>query len=292
MLVSANACSPAAYVSFAVILCQELNANTRAGHRIGQLGLKLLHQSSSITQIPTVYHLYYGYVGIWFEPVQAVIDMHRKAFGIGYQVGHLSFAALHKMFYANRHFHAGTNLVQLKEELEHDFKSEEYHRSFPILLWQLNLFHKAVLRLIGSDVITNLPPDSKTEVFDSEHSFIATEMAYLTYRGHFERVQYMGKRWCEIEGKKGKQRISFRSVCVHFYWALSSLVVAQKKKIVTERKKKPNRPETDRLISIVKIAAEFSSWNFGNKYALLMAEKHSLYEDDSRAEGKQLSMSY
>ena len=281
MLVCVNTCSPAAYVSFAVILCQELNANTKTGHHIGKLGLKLLHESSSTTQIPTVYLSYYGYVGIWFEPIQAVIDMHRKAFGIGYQIGHLSFAALHKMFYVNRHFHAGTNLLQLKEELEHDFVSEEYQCSF-----QLNHFHKAVLRLIGNDVITSVPPDSKTELFEGEHSFIATEMAYLTYKGHFERVKYMGKRWSELEGKNVKQSISFRSVYVHFYWALSSLVIAQRKKIVAERKKKPNWPEINRLISVVKNAADFSSWNFGNKYTLLMAEKHSLYELDSETEGE------
>ena len=280
--------SLAAYVSFAVILCQKTNENTETGHRIGKLGLKLLHESSSISEVPRVYLSYYGYVGIWFEPIQAVIDMHRKAADIGVQAGNLSVAAFHKMFYVNRHFHAGTNLVQMKEKLEHEFKVEQYHNSFPILLMHLNLFHKAVRRLIGCEGTTGVSLDPKPDVFDNEHSFIMIEMACLTYKGHYERVKYMGKRWSELEGKNGKH-FSFRyvrSVYVHFYWALSSLVIAQKKKIVAERKKKPYWPEIDRLISVVKNAADFSSWNFGNKYTLLMAEKHSLYELDSETEGE------
>ena len=252
----------------------------RIGYHIGQLGLKLFHQSSCIRELPRIHHLYYGYVGIWFEPIQAVIDMHHKAFGIGYQVGDLSFAALHKMFYFNRKFYAGANLVQLKEELKHELTSEEYHSSFPILLTQLKHFHEAVMRLIGSDGVTSLPQEPESEIYDSERSFVAIEMAYLMYKGHFERVTHMGKRWSKVEGDK----INFRSVYVHFYWALSSLVIAQSRKIVTKRKKKPNWPDINRLILIVKNAADFSSWNFRNKYMLLMAEKHSLYEHDSRSE--------
>lgn len=281
LIILAGVYSSAAYVSFAAMFCQELNENTRIGYRIGQLGLKLLHQSSCITEIPTVYNYYYGYVGIWFEPIQSVIDMHRKAIDIGYQVGNLSLAAVHKMFYINRKFHAGANLVQLKKELEHDLKSEEYHCSFPILLMKLNLFQRAVLRLIGGDGITSMPPEPEAEVYDSELSFVAIEMAYLTFKGHFERVKHMGKRWNKVDG----DNVSFRSVYVHFYWALSSLVVAQKKRIVTERKSKPNWPEINRLILVVKNAADFGWWNFGNKYTILMAEKYSL-ELDSRAEGE------
>ena len=260
------------------MLCQELNENTRIGYHIGQLGLKLFHQSSCITELPMIYHLYYGYVGIWFEPIQAVIDMHHKAFGIGYQVGNVSVAALHKMFYVIRKFYVGSNLVQLKEELEHELMSEEYHCSSPILSMKLNLFYNAVLRLISGDEITSLPQEP--EVYDGELSFVAIEMVHLTYKGHFERVIHMGKRWSRV----GDDSVNLRSIYVHFYWALSSLVIARNRKIVTERKKKPNWPEINRLILIVKNAADFSSWNFGNKYMLLMAEKHSLYELDSRAE--------
>jgi hypothetical protein len=54
----------ASYTCFAAILCQQMNENSRVGKRIGQLGLKLLNQSSSfMNELPLVHMLYYGYVG-------------------------------------------------------------------------------------------------------------------------------------------------------------------------------------------------------------------------------------
>lgn len=45
--------------------------NIEVGHRIGKLGLKVLQQyDSSISELPAVHLLYYGHVGILFEPLQ------------------------------------------------------------------------------------------------------------------------------------------------------------------------------------------------------------------------------
>ena len=283
IIILAGVYSSAAYVSFAAMFCQELNENTRIGYRIGQLGLKLLHQSSCITEIPTVYNYYYGYVGIWIEPIQAVIDMHHKAFGIGYQVGNVSVAALHKMFYVIRKFYVGSNLVQLKEELEHELMSEEYHCSFPVLGKKLKYLYVTITRLIGDEEPSIMPhPEPELGVFDDEQSFIAREMVYLTYRGHFERVNYLAKRWNAFSA--GNQwGLNLRSVYVCFYSCLSMLHTGRS---LAGRKKKPKKSEIDDLFSVVKKAAQHSSWNFKNKVALINAERLSSSEMNPEAESE------
>lgn len=101
-------------------------------------------------------------------------------------------------------------------------------------------------------------------------------MASLTYRGYFERVSHMGKRWEAIDGiGQTKEMLTFRIVYVYFYWGLSLLVIG--------RRKKTKWSEIDRLLSIVKNAADCSSWNFKNKSELLTAEKLSLNSQNIEA---------
>ena len=224
-----------AYVSFAAVLCQGMDQNMEIGHRIGKLGMKLLGIVSSFTELPNAYSYYYGHVGVLFEPIQAVVEMHRKAYVIGYQVGDLSSSAFHKLFYAVRQFYAGVNLVKLKEELKYGFKSEEYHCSFPMLGKKLKYLYATITRLIGDEEPSIEPRSEPTmEVFDDEPAFIAREMAYLTYKGHFERVKYMAKRWEDIkiinQNNSYKKSLSLRAVYVCFYSCLSLLVSGWKKK--------------------------------------------------------------
>ena len=272
-----------AYAAFAALLCQEINQNMEMGHRIGRLGLKLLDMVSSITELPDVYAFYYGTVGVFFEPIQAVVEVHRKAYVIGYQVGNLSNSAFHKLFYAVRQFHAGANLVKLKEELEHGFKSEEYHCSFPVLGKKLKYLYVTITRLIGDEEPSIMPhPEPELGVFDDEQSFIAREMVYLTYRGHFERVNYLAKRWNAFSA--GNQwGLNLRSVYVCFYSCLSMLHTGRS---LAGRKKKPKKSEIDDLFSVVKKAAQHSSWNFKNKVALINAERLSSSEMNPEAESE------
>ena len=252
------------------------------GHRIGKLGMNLLDAVSSSAELPNVHLYYYGHVGVFFEPIQAVVEMHRKAYVIGYQIGDLANSGLHKLLYAVRQFYAGTNLVKLKEELEHDFKSEEYHCSFPMLGKKLKYLNTTITRLIGDEESSIMPRSEPTlEVFDEEPAFIAREMACLTYRGHFERVNYMAKRWEDIkisQNNNYKTSLNLRSVYVCFYSCLSLLV--------TGWRKKPNQSRVQRLLLIVKLAARHSSWNFKNKVDLIIAEQSSLSEMNPEAEGK------
>jgi hypothetical protein len=77
--------TPAVYVTVAVVLSRDLSSrNVLLGHRIGKLSLRTLdHCHSSISQLPSLHLLYYGHVGILFQPMQAssscfiiILDLH------------------------------------------------------------------------------------------------------------------------------------------------------------------------------------------------------------------------
>ncbi|KAL3793699.1 hypothetical protein ACHAWO_000509 [Cyclotella atomus] len=269
----------ASYTCFAAILCQLTDANIRIGKRVGQLGLKLLNQSDSfMSELPLVHMLYYGYVGVLFEPIQSVIQMHYRAGEIGCQIGNLSLTALHKMFHYAREFWAGTNLLKMKTDLERDLKAEEYNQSFPFLGRKLNLHYQAVMILIWDNHSPDLNDRSDGSLWDNEASCLITQMSCLVFLGHFERVHYMGKRWEQkYEAHQSEQLVYFRRMYAYFYYVLAALAISR-------RKKKTKCSEIDRMISTVRNAANYSSWNFRNKALLLIAEKYSLTLENSHAE--------
>jgi hypothetical protein len=108
--------------------------------------------------------------GVLFEPIQSVIQMHYRAGEIGCQIGNLSLTAIHKMFHYAREFWAGTNLLQMKTDLERDLKAEEYHESFPLLSRKLNIFHHAVMILSCESLPPDLGDRSNGSLWDSEAS--------------------------------------------------------------------------------------------------------------------------
>lgn len=58
-------------MTFATVLCRAMSTKSFLGHRIGKLGLRLLNQYDlSTSHLPLVYLMYYGFVGILFEPLQ------------------------------------------------------------------------------------------------------------------------------------------------------------------------------------------------------------------------------
>jgi hypothetical protein len=105
-----------------------------------------------------------------FEPIQAVIEMHRKAGEIARQIGNLSISALHKIFQVAREFYAGTNLLKWKTDIERDLKEEEYRESFQFLRRRLKLYCQAVTTLIGGSQPPNLVERSDGPLWDSEPS--------------------------------------------------------------------------------------------------------------------------
>ena len=65
------------------------------------------HYSANLEQLPYVYLMFYGFVACLFEPIQAVVDMQRRACEVGVQMGVKSMVANHKYFIITRQLHAG-----------------------------------------------------------------------------------------------------------------------------------------------------------------------------------------
>ena len=267
-----------AYVFFAAVLCTELNETSRVGYRIGRLGLKMSNQNDS-NSMPLLYLLYYGYVGIVFEPIQAVIEMHRQAYDVGLRTGNSSIAGIHKVFTVAREFFAGANLVRIKDEIECVLKSDEYHGFMSVFGMKLGVHHQAVKCLIDGDKESSITKSEDESLYDNNSTVVVYQMMISVYCGYFERVRHLAKRWEKISGiNHCKKMVPFRVVYVYFYWGLASLVVA--------RRKACKLSDIDRLISIVENASGFSTWNFRNKVALLKALRLSLHSQNTEAEGE------
>ena len=263
------------YVSFAAVLCTGLNETCRVGYRIGQLGLKMLNQKNDWSNMPLVHLLYYGWVGILFEPIQACVEMHRQAYDVGLQTGNLSIAGMHKTFAIARGFYTGVNLVRIKDEIDCVSKSQEYYGSMSVAGVKLGVQNMIVKCLIDGESSGTKSEDGS----DNDPTVVYAQMIISVYCGYFERAKHLAKRWEKIRVTNSfKTILSFRLVYVNFYWGLASLVVA--------RRKATKLSDIDRFISIVENEAGFCMWNFRNKVALLKALRHSLCSQNTEAEGK------
>lgn len=270
------------YVTFAVILCKDLSGeDTRVGYRIGKLGLKILHEHPSITsELPMVYLLHFGFVAILFEPIQACVDMHRRAYEIALQIGNTSIAALHKHLSIVRKLHSGVNLLFLKDEIEHDLKMAKHH-SLRYLVMKLSIYYETVLTLIGDkSPSSSLRLDDEgpeRPKFDRESTFLLCRMVTSAYFGYFERVKSMARKW-ELSIDAHSRMVNLRVIYISFYYGLSMISLQR-------RKRSKNMPEKiNTLLDVLKSAADLSEWNFKNKASLLKAEKHSFCLENSEAE--------
>eukprot|EP00804_Cyclotella_cryptica_P020127 CCRYP_014899-RB/>CCRYP_014899-RB protein AED:0.03 eAED:0.03 QI:211/1/1/1/1/1/6/342/1334 len=273
-----------AYVAFAVVLCKDVSGtDARLGYRIGKLGLKMLHEDDTATsELPSVYLLYFGFVAVLFEPLQACIDMHRRAYKMGLQIGIASIAAWHKHFLIIREIHSGTNLLCIKDEIEHDLKMAKHH-SMPHLVMKLSFYYETVLTLIGDESASStLQLDregSERPTFDRESTFLFCRIVTSTYFGYFERVKSMAKKW-EFSIDAHSRMLNLRVAYISFYYGLSLVSLRR-------RKRSKNVPEkVIMMLEVLKTAADRSEWNFKNKVSLLKAEKLSCCLDNSAAEAE------
>eukprot|EP00804_Cyclotella_cryptica_P023399 CCRYP_000531-RA/>CCRYP_000531-RA protein AED:0.03 eAED:0.03 QI:150/1/1/1/1/1/4/75/1330 len=273
---------PVAYATFASVLCEDRNIqNLQLGYRIGKLSLKMIdHNNSATSELPLVYLLHYGHIAIMFEPIQACIDMHRRACKIGLQCGKAFLAALHKQFLIVREMLVGTNLLAIKEEIEFELKMTSHH-SFPILGKLLPIHYTTVMTLIGdkSEGFSHHPDDmcSDVQLFENDSAYLFSQMFVSTHLGFFERAKRLGERW-EVLCKSRTMLSNLRASVISFYYALALIAWQRKNKW----KNVPNNINS--LLEVVVNAAKCSAWNFNNKVSLLKAELYSFRCKNSEAE--------
>jgi hypothetical protein len=234
-----------------------------------------------------IYCLYYGHVGILFEPIQAgicfanivfricrltsdlfnfvvsqaCVEMHREGYEVAQQVGNNSAAALHKQFCLFRQLYAGSNLIDVKEEIEHG-----------MLVMKYKIVYHRVLTFIGDDPFSSFQ-GIDSSVFDHDVAYVINQMFTEIYFGHYERANYMAEQCKKLVDKRVMN--NFRALYLYFYWGLSMIGILRKRgsnsrKVLQKFKE---------CCEIVSNASKCSGWNFKNKASLLKAEQFSLSSD-------------
>jgi hypothetical protein len=219
------------------------------------------------------------YVGILFEPIQACIDMHRRAWEIGMQIGNVALVTLHKHSLIVRSLHAGTNLMTVNEEIERELKMAR-HYSFPHIWTKLSYYQETVLTLIGDESTSVHPQLDDTGydalLFEHQMSYFFSRVIMSTYLGYWDRVKRMAEKWESLRGVNNKL-INLRSVYMSVFHGLALIALRR-------RKNSKKLPDINRFLAVVSNAASCSEWNFENKASLLKAEMLSFCCENSKAE--------
>jgi hypothetical protein len=205
--------------------------------------------------------------------------MHRKGYEVAQQVGNICAAELHKQFCIFRQLYAGTNLIDVKEEIEHEMKMIEHVHSAPdsgMLGMRYKIVYHRVLTLIGDDP-SNSSRDIDDWYFDHDVAYLVNQMFTEIFFGHYERANYMAEQCKKLVDKRVMN--NFRALYLNFYWGLSMIGVLRKK----GSKSKTMLQKIRVCSKIVSRASECSDWNFKNKTSLLKAEQFSLSSDDKEA---------
>ena len=126
--------------------------------------------------------------------------MHHRGYDIALQMGHISTAALQKQFLIVRQFYAGTNLLDLKEELEHEIKMSEHYCALPMLGMKLHVHYDTVLTLIGEESSHPSNKQERESIYDQEQAYMYSRIMSLSYLGYYERVLHMAKQWTQLSG--------------------------------------------------------------------------------------------
>jgi hypothetical protein len=205
--------------------------------------------------------------------------MHREGYEVAQQVGNNSAAALHKQFCLYKQLYAGSNLIDVKEEIEHEMKMIEHDHSSPnsgMLGMRYKIVYHRVLTLIGDDQLNSFQ-GIDSSVFDHDVAYVMNQLFTEIYFGHYERANYIAEQCKKLVDKQAMN--NFRALNLNFYWGLSMIGILRKRGSNSRKVLQKFKVCSDTLSR----ASEYSDWNFKNKASLLKAEQFSLSSDDKKA---------
>eukprot|EP00804_Cyclotella_cryptica_P018958 CCRYP_006467-RB/>CCRYP_006467-RB protein AED:0.02 eAED:0.02 QI:225/1/1/1/0.66/0.5/4/29/1413 len=273
--------TPGAFVSFASMLSRDLDEDATLACRISKAGMSMLSRNDSamIQQLPVVYSIHFMMVGSLTEPIQSAVTMVRHAYEIGMQTGNLSQAAFSLAIMMARSLYAGTNLLNLRNDLEVHLKSAKQHSQL-ILLANLQMMHEVVSRLIGDDEAKSFPSLKEIPPTDEDVQF-TLEMFSSFYLGHAERVHYKSKLWERLEDSE-KRKVPIRFIYTAFFSGIASFRLYS----YGRKDSQTHTKNLTKSLSILEKASEFSEWNYKNKFLLLKAAHLSITDNNFNAENE------
>lgn len=255
-----------AFVSFGSILSQQgLDEDMRLACRVGKLGMIMLNRNEkAIDQVPGVHEVYFTWVGILTEPIQAQIAICQHAHKVGMLSGNLLTSGLILGTIFVRSIYAGINLHDLKKDIEVHLKSAK-KRSQQLLQMHLSIEYDVVTRLIGDEKFEcSCKLDSESPVLDVIK--FTLEMMASFYQDHLERVLHKSKLWDSLSDFH-RWKVPLGSIFVSFFSGLASFCLHSRGKQKNQRHIKT----LSKALSTLEKASQFSEWNYKNKYLLLKA---------------------
>ena len=208
--------------------------------------------------------------------------MHQKAYENAQLLGNHSYASLHKQYLVVRRLHAGVCLPELRDELEHIIKTNQYNKSFRVLEMKARFYHETVSMLIGDTPLVEDSNGSDDDaLYDRDQAYYASQMIRLVFLGSYGRAKYQSSRWEDsTRNTTAQQRNPVNSTYAYFFQCIA-IIGCQKSKNL----KGSNLPASvEHCINTVKRAFECSQWNWKNKLCLLLAERHSYRRNDTFAQ--------
>eukprot|EP00956_Cyclotella_meneghiniana_P022153 scaffold41388_cov125-Cyclotella_meneghiniana.AAC.6 len=235
--------------------------NCTEAHRLGKIALKLLNESEDQNEVAGTYCVYYGFVGILYEPIQACVDMLRKGYEIGIQMGCTNEAFCNLYFLIPRMIEAGTNLDVIRKEIVFFQKMATTH-SHPVLATYMKWYQDTIILLCDEEPRSSvaMTPVSQCDCSITDATIIhliqllmpATYLVSINslvdnsvlrslvnllfaslplyFKGQYERVEFLVKKWDKLDSDQ-KGRMPWRNVLISFYYALALAGMYRRKTI-------------------------------------------------------------
>jgi hypothetical protein len=141
----------------------------------------------------------------------------------------------------------------------------------------MQIYYKNVLTLLGEKLIC---PIQQVQGPQYEEIECIQEMMSSLFSGHFDRVNYLSKKW-EALCNKNNHKEPIGAISNAFYNGLATTSMYRVKGFKFPQ---PLRNISQRLLPVLAKAEECSQWNFKTKASILKAEYLSLMAKKDKAE--------
>ncbi|KAL7540660.1 hypothetical protein ACHAXR_010684 [Thalassiosira sp. AJA248-18] len=264
---------------YAAILCQQctLVPEMCEAWRIGNVAMSLLKRFSSEI-VPLVYVCHYGFVAVFFQPMQLCADGLRKGFQVGLSAGESAHAFYNSMRLVSISLLAGENLSSLLRTTDYHLEMMSRFRN-KLSVPNLSSYRETVSTLIdkGQSTSAQIKNAAKLEetVSNAAYSKRHNETELLNcvlqsfWLGHAERCHHYAKKALDHP-----TLVPFFRLFILFYATLNAFRGLKNNNGSGSQFKKM-KPLYKDAIAALQSYAVLSPWNFNNKVFLLDAEMHS-----------------
>ena len=254
------------FIVLAALLCMKSmgdEIDILCATKIGNAAMTCLSQRYSAEKIPESYCLYYGFVAWHSEPLQICAEKLRRGFEVGMSLGDSHTAFYNSLQQVTSAILAGERLPTLLEKVDYYFglaniyKDNFGKRSFS--------FHRHTIKiLIGGgeswwmDVKLQCLALLPAKLLENLYFFSALK---TYWQGQNKRCKYYVEKMLEAIATSNHSMAGLPYHYIAFINGLNTLELMKSHKTAMKRLKST----AVRALAVLKVASQYSSWNFQNK---------------------------